>query len=800
MLFYPKDLEVKLEIDQVRDFIKRHCASDLAKDRLDKASPLFDENKLTIVLEQTKEMMSALTTAVSIPTRSFHDIFPFLKRVKTKGTFLEANDFSILKSTLISLYEWTQFFKKNGEDFKQLLKLTHGFVADKLLADEIDQKIDERGEVRDTASKELSVIRTKILKAERQVRKVIHTILEKSKKDEFTEEDSSVTIRDGRLVIPVKSEFKRKLPGFVHDESSTGQTVFMEPTEVLDLNNEVRELQYAEKREIIRILTELSDNIRAILPDIQKGAEFMIKMDVIHAKALFAREFEAIVPKLSSGQMVKIENGRHPILWKRYTEHQKQVEPLNVLLDANQRMLVISGPNAGGKSVALKTLGILQYMVQCGFPVTVDETSEFSLFRNFFVDIGDSQSLENDLSTYSSHLNAMRYFTEFADKKTLILIDEFGTGTEPQFGGAIAESILDSLNSSRSYGIVTTHYSNLKEFAERTSGLVNGAMRYDTDKLMPLFQLEIGKPGSSFAFEIAEKIGIRKQILKSARKLVGYTQVNYDKLLGKLDSEKAKFEKENKSLAKQKDELSTIRSDYESLKAMVEKDKKIVLKEAKEEALRILSDANKKVERTIREIKEAEADKERTRNARQGLSSHIEKIQGSIKKHKVKPVPPAIKVVHAQIKEGDRVRLKEQGTLGEISKINGKKAEVVFGNLKSMIQLSKLEKVDVSQVSYNKRKVNVSLGGLRLDQKRISFSHEIDVRGKRAEEILPIVDKFIDDALVLGVKELRVLHGKGHGILKDIIRNHLKKDPNISNMADEHVEHGGSGITIVNLQ
>lgn len=799
MLFYPENLEEKLEIDQVRLILKKYCKSQLAQERVDKAQPVAKFGQLQVFLDQTREMYKAITGGASLPGGQFEDIFPLLKRVKTGGTYLDASDFSVLKSALEVLYQWSQFLKKQNEEFPTLSRLTHGFIADMELVREIDARIDERGEVRDNASEELSEIRSRIGKAERQVRKTIQTILERSKKSEFTEDDGAVTIRSGRLVIPVRAEFKRKLRGFVHDESSTGQTVFMEPTEVLDLNNEVRELQYRERREIIRILTALADQIREHLPDLQKGAEFLVKMDFIHAKSRFAIDFEALVPVVEDKPDILIKEGRHPLLWKKHKDQGKSVVPLNIALSRKERVVVISGPNAGGKSVSLKTVGMLQYMVQCGFPIPVHEESKMGFFRNYFADIGDSQSLENDLSTYSSHLAAMRYFTDFADKRSLVLIDEFGTGTEPQFGAAIAESILQNLAKTGCFGVITTHYGNLKDFAEKTEGLQNAAMRYDTEKLEPLFELEQGKPGSSFAFEIAQKMGLNKGILKEAKKIVGFDQVNYDRMLGKLDSEKAKFEKANRQLKGEKEELTSLRDDYEALRSQIDIDRKKILKEAKQEALQLISAANKQIERTIREIKEAKADKERTKASRQSLEEYAGKIETQVKKpakKKPKPAPAPVKVEQGPIGAGDKVRLKDQGTVGDVVSVKGKQAEVTFGSLKSFVALSKLEKISKRQA---KTQQKATVSNLNWDQKLTSFSSELDIRGKRAEEVLSMVDRIVDDAVMLGVKQLRILHGKGHGILKDIVRNHLKGDRNILSTEDEHADRGGAGITIVTL-
>ncbi len=798
MLLYPKEIEQRLEVDAIREAISKFCSTEHAAQRIRQLQPLDNYDQLSKYLVQTREMIRVISSDDKPAVNTLHDLSSFNKKVRTKGAFLGPEDLSLLKSGLVVLYEWSQFLKKRAKEYPQLSRLALGFVADKELVEEIDSKIDEKGEVRDNATPELSAVRKKLFAAERQVRKVMQSVLDRSKKDEFTEEDGAVTIRGGRLVIPVKAEFKRKLPGFVHDESSTGQTVFMEPTEVLDLNNQVREFQYEERREIIRILTVIADRIRERLDDLVKGNEFLLRLDVVLAKALYAKAYEAVVPQLTKKPQMNIVAGRHPILWRKNTDQGKSVVPLDITLGSDQRILVISGPNAGGKSVALKTVGILQYALQCGFPIPVDEASEFGIFRNLFVDIGDSQSLENDLSTYSSHLKAMKYFSEFADKWSLVLIDEFGTGTEPQFGGSIAQAILGRLNHSKCKGVVTTHYSNLKEFAEKADGLTNAAMRYDVERLEPLFQLEIGKPGSSFAMEIAEKIGLAKSVLKEAKSLVGYDQVNYNKLLGRLDAERNKLDKNNRQVVSERQELAGLRADYESLRKMVEAEKKKILKEAKQEALGIIEGANKQVERTIREIKEKSARKEETRKARQNLADSGRALEKDLKSLK-KPVSKqdVSEMDNSKIKVGDKVRLDQEGAIGEVLAVKGRQAEVLFGALKSWVKLDRLVPVSNRQA---RKEVRSAVKGLDLNERRTGFSHELDVRGKRGEEVLPLLEKMLDDALILGTSELRILHGKGHGILKELIRNHLKDDPNVLSLQDEHADRGGSGITIVNLK
>ena len=791
MLVYPKDIEKKLEIEELRKGIAKHCATDASLKILESARPFRKFEVLEKHLLQTREMMGVLDHDQKPALNGIIDLLPFLNKIKTNGTFLTADHLALLKSGLEKLYSWSQFLKKRTSDFPNLSRMAVGFISDKELIDEIESKVDDKGEVRENATPELAALRKKRFAAESKVRKTIHSLLEKSKKDEFTDEDGAVTIRGGRLVIPVRAEYKRKLPGFVHDESATGQTVFMEPTAVLDLNNEVRELGYEERREEMRILTRLADEVRSRLTDLEKGGDFILKIDFIKSKALYAREIEAIIPNYTAAPKLTISSGKHPILWKKNQELGKPTIPLTIQIDGEQRLVVISGPNAGGKSVALKTVGLLQYAFQCGFPVPVDESSEFGFFRNFFVDIGDSQSLENDLSTYSSHLQAMKYFCEFADKSTLVLIDEFGTGTEPQFGGPIAQAILDKINATKCRGVVTTHYGNLKEFADKTQGLVNAAMRYDVNRLEPLFQLEVGKPGSSFALEIAQKIGIQKDVLEKAKSLVGFDQVDYNRLLAELDNKRNELEANNSKVTKERGELATLRNDYEGLKKLLDRERKKVLNQARQEASQILSDANKQVENTIREIKEAQADKDKTKDIRKKLEKYGDKVAREKTREKTQ-----LKVEEVLTK-GDKVLLDEDNTVGEVISLKGKQAEVLFGGLKSFVKLERLTKVSNRQA---KKKASTYKGGIDLSQRKMSFKSEVDIRGKRAEEVLPLLDKVLDDALLLGIDRLRILHGKGHGVLKELVRSRLKEDANVSSFEDEHADQGGSGVTLVSLR
>lgn len=786
MKVYPRDIEEKLGFDQIRDHLVRFCQSERGERLALKAKPTEKYEVLVRWLQQVKEMIRLKGSSDDKVSFEFPDIDEYLIKIKVPGSFLDPQDFHELKRGVNTLTSWVQFFQKKGEEYPELFSLSKKIEVDPNLAIHIDKVIDDRGEVKDSASPELSDIRTKIAKSERSVRSAIQKILKKAKEDQFTDEDSTLTVRDGRLVIPVKAEHKKRIAGFVHDESATGQTVYLEPGEVLDLNNQVRELKYAEKREVIRILIALSDHVRANFDDLNNGSDLLEKLDFIHAKALLADLIGGVVPEVEKTTGFSMINAIHPLLFLSHKQSGKPVVPLTLSLDRDKRILIISGPNAGGKSVALKTVGLLQYMIQSGLPVSVGEETKMGFFTSIFIDIGDTQSIEDDLSTYSSHLTSMKFFLKETDKKSLFLIDEFGKGTEPQFGGAIAESVLTELNHKRAFGIVTTHYQNLKKIGDETPGLVNGAMKYDLDALEPLFELEVGKPGSSFAFEIAGKIGLPDEIIESARKKIGSSHVAYDQLLNQLEKEKAKFEKLSKKLEKDQAGISLVRKDYEDLRAMLEEDKRRIIREAKQEANRIIEGANKDVERVIREIKESKASKERTKAAREKLDQKKSQFEDK----------PAKKI--PSLKAGDVVTVIGQDTTGTIQKLKGKQAEVIFGSLKSIISVDKLQKANAApQVSYQKK---VKRMGIDLSDKMANFNHEISIRGMRADEAMNKVESFIDEALLIGVDEIRIVHGKGHGVLREIVRNVSKGHPSIASVEDEHADRGGAGISILKLQ
>ncbi len=787
MKFYPVDIEEKLGFDQIRSYLIKFCQSKRGEELARKIRPTDQFETVLKWLGQVTELIRLKEGNRGKVSFEFPDMDDLLAKVQVPGSFLEVKDFHDLKIGINTLSSWVFFFQDDKHEFPLLSELSKVVHIDPNLSIHIERTIDERGQVKDSASAELSEIRSKITKSERAVRSAIQKVLKRAKEDQFTEEDSSLTIREGRLVIPIKAEHKKRIQGFVHDESATGQTVYLEPGEVLDLNNQVKELRYAEKREVIRILIALSDHIRANLEDLKKGASLLEKLDFIHAKALLADLINGIVPELKKTVEFTLINAVHPLLYLSHKENNKHVVPLNLSLNYQNRVLIISGPNAGGKSVALKTVGLLQYMVQVGLAVPVAEESVFGIFSSLFIDIGDTQSIENDLSTYSSHLASMKYLMENANKKSMFLIDEFGKGTEPQFGGAIAESVLSHLNGKKAFGIITTHYQNLKKIGDETPGLINGAMKYDLEALEPLFELEVGKPGSSFAFEIARKIGLPEQIIESARGKIGSSHVEYDQLLNQLEREKSRLEKLTGKVEKEQIDISKTRKDYEDLRSMVEADKTRIIREAKLEAKRIIQEANKDVEKAIREIKESNASKEKTKLVRTQLDQR--KKQFTEKEPKSKS---------DKFREGDIVRVIGQDTTGVIQKLNGKQAEILFGSIKSIVSADKLEKAEKApQVSYQKK---IKKMGVDLSSKMANFDHEISIRGMRADEAISRIESFLDEALLVGVDEVRIVHGKGHGVLREMVRNVTKDHPGISTVTDEHPDRGGAGISVIKLK
>ncbi|MBW3467119.1 endonuclease MutS2 [Arthrospiribacter ruber] len=792
---YPNNLEEKINFSKIRELLKEECSSSLGTDFVDKMSFSKDHNLVQRLLDQTEEFRKIILSGELFPSSNFTNIHPFLEKAKIAGTFLYEDEFHEIKLSLSTLSRCIEFFLDHEEAYPQLFQLLGLVNLNNDLLRSIERIIDEKGKIRNNASKELSLIRSQILYEESRLRKVLDRIFREAKGKGFTPDDASITIRGGRMVIPVLAENKRKIKGFIHDESATGQTVYLEPAEVLDINNDLMDLAYMEKREIQKILTQLTDQLRPYIPELRRAYHFLGMVDFIRAKAKFAIKTDSARPKIEKVRQLNWTKARHPLLEFALKQQGRKIVPLDIALDHNRRLLVISGPNAGGKSVTLKTVAIIQYMLQCGLLVPIHESSVCTLFDQFFIDIGDEQNIENDLSTYSSHLMSMKYFTQFANKKTILFIDEFGTGTEPLFGGAIAEGILLELNKSGAYGVITTHYGNLKQVAAKNQGLVNGAMRYDVDKLEPLYQLEIGKPGSSFALEIASKIGISKDIIQYAKDHIGEERVKYDRMLTKLENEKSKYE-HLLTEALRKERLLEIRlKEYNELKETLEINKKKYIQEAKEEAKALLDDVNRKIESSIKAIKESKADKETTKKIR----AEIEEVKAKVRPEKKVPLPPEVKVIGGEIQVGDFVRLKDNGAVAEVLALHKKEAEISIGDLKSKVKLNRLEKISNSEMKKEK-KSHARRTGYDTTSKMMDFSPNLDIRGKRGEEILPMVQNFVDDGYMLGLKDLRIVHGKGDGILREITRNLLRGMKSVAKTEDEHADRGGAGVTLVTLR
>ena len=807
-MFYPNSIEQKLGFDRIRTALTGLCISNLGKVFVDKMR-FSDRYDLVVkMVSQTAEMKNIIAFDSPFPTQNYFDVSNQLNKLAIEGAFLNEEEFFELMLSLKTIQDCIEFLEKRGEEQCPNLIELCGFTKTegvnfeiKKIFNSIYTKIDERGKLKDNASSELMAIRKAIYGIENELRKKLDGILKNARKNGWISDDFSLTVRNGRMVIPIAVEHKRKLKGFIHDESDTGKTVFMEPAEILELNNEIRELELAERREIIKILSKLSDEIRPFVPNLRKSFTFLGIIDFLRAKALLAIEMEAILPEMEQSPIVNLHKTRHPLLFLAYKKLGKKVIPLNLQMPDNEHILLVSGPNAGGKSVMLKTVGLVQYMLQTGLLVPVGEGTILGFFKNIFIDIGDEQSLENDLSTYSSHLTNMKFFLEKTDANTLFLIDEFGTGTEPSLGGAIAEAILEELLKTKAFGIINTHYTNLKAFADKNLGLINGAMRFDSEHLEPLFDLEIGKPGSSFALEIAQKIGLKPRVIHQAKQKLGFKQVNFEKMLKELEIEKKIFSEKNVENAVKERALAQNLEQYSKLKEILESQKKTILNTAKTEAKQLVLAANQKIEKAIKDIKELKADKEITKIVREELQVFEKETL------KLEPTAPQVKEPEYQLDNGEivvgsLVRIKGQETVGEVIGLRGKDIEVAIGSLKTNIKLNRLEKI--SKKEFKKIVADDAplpkMKGVDLNEKMQNFSFNLDIRGKRGDEALAEVDYFLNDAIMLGYPELRIVHGKGDGILRNLIRNQLKSYKQVGQMTDEHADRGGAGVTIVKMK
>jgi len=839
-MIYPNNFEQKIGFDEIRSLLREHCLSTLGKEKVDEIAFSTDVSVVNEWLAQIREFRRLQEEADDFPMQYFFDVRESIRRIRLENTHLEENEVWDLRRSLQTIADIVKYLERGAEEtasgelhypYPALHRLTDDVMTFPAMIRRIDSILDKFGKIKDSASMTLAGIRNDLSKMEGSISRTLYTILHAAQKDGLVDKDVTPAVRDGRLVIPVSPGVKRRINGIVHDESATGKTVFIEPAEVVEANNKVRELEAAERREVIRILTVFTDEVRPHVNEILNSYEFEPQLDWIQAI--------------------------HPLLQLSLEKQGKKVVPLDIRLQGDRetgrqgdknigRLLIISGPNAGGKSVCLKTVGLLQYMLQCGLSIPLGERSTTGMFDNIMIDIGDEQSIENDLSTYSSHLLNMKNMMKQANARTLLLIDEFGGGTEPTIGGAIAEAVLKQLWKKQTFGVITTHYQNLKHFAEGHEGVVNGAMLYDRNQMQALFQLSIGQPGSSFAIEIARKTGLPEEVISDASEIVGSEYIQSDKYLQDIVRDKRYWEGKRQTIHQHEKSLEHKITRYEDELSEIERQRKEILRKAKEEAEELLRESNKKIENAIREIREAQAEKERTRIAREELKAFSEEIadidtrdddeaisrkirqlqERKERREKRKAEKAAKKDTQGTsisesseqtpqreqpaISPGDTVRIKGLTSIGKVESIDGKMATVIFGDMRTKMRAERLEHAKESKQQISKQEErNTNIVGAYgnaskdtrnvIDNRKLNFKQDIDIRGMRGDEAINAVTYFIDDAILVGVSRVRILHGTGTGILRQLIRQYLATVPNVSHFRDEHVQFGGAGITVVDL-
>ena len=787
-MLYPHNIEQKIDFQVIRDGLKGCCMSSLGKERVDAMQWLTHYPMVRDLLARVREMMAVLTDpALAFPHGEIYDLREALSRIRIEGLFMDETELFSLRKMLDYAGQLDRFFATLDKAKYPLLSQESG-IGSQLgnIITTIDRILDRYGKMRDNASPELARIRKEISASQGSVSRALNAILRQAQAEGILDKDAAPTMREGRLVLPVPPAYKRKIGGIVHDESATGKTVFIEPQQVVEANNRIRELEGEERRERMRILMAITAEIRPQVPQILETETYLGEVDFLRAKALFAIDMHAIVPEISKKPMIDWREAYHPVLLLNFRRQGKTVVPLTIRLTDN-RILVISGPNAGGKSVCLKTVAMLQYMLQCGLPVPMSEASQMGFFKQLLIDIGDEQSIEDDLSTYSSHLRNMKHFVRYADAQTLLLIDEFGTGTEPMIGGAIAEAVLSQLNEQHAFGVITTHYGNLKHLAERTEGIINGAMLYDRGQLKPLFQLSIGQAGSSFAVEIARQIGLPETIIQRATEIVGEEHIDYDKHLQDIARDKRYWENKRQNIRQKEKHLEEKIAHYEEQMAGIKAKKRAILEEANAEAADLLRKSNATIERTIREIKEAKAEKKATQAARQKVETLKTKVTASsltAKRSDSKAI---------QQQSGPTAKRSNNKVLRDLSEL-----KVLTKNPAKLIQ-------EQGTKSQEQRRVSNVADELR--RRKLSFSRELDIRGLRVDEALEAVMAYVDDALMVNAEQVTILHGTGTGALKQVVRDYLAerqksmrrlKSGDIS-FHDGDPDRGGAGITIIEL-
>ncbi len=822
-MIYPGNFESKIGFTTVRKEINSRCVSTLGQHCCEQMrfSTRLDEVKLW--LNQTNEFLSILQSKREFPLNYFFDMRSTLKAIAVPGSHLSEQSLFDLQRSLMTVSEIGRFFERSSEEgthpYPNLSRLAKTMQSFPDIIAETSRILDKNGNIKDNASPLLQDLRRAIASATASINGLLRKVINAGREAGHLDKDTTPSVRDGRLVIPVSPMHKRKLRGIVHDESATGRTIFIEPEEVVETNNRIREAEAEVKREIVRILTEVTNMIRPHAEELLATYRVLGLIDFIRAKAVFAQDVDGQLPHVEKDPHVELYHAVHPALLLSLREQGKEVVPLNIELNHDQRILLISGPNAGGKSVCLKTVGVVQYMMQCGVLPTVYYNSHMGMFGSIFIDIGDQQSIEDDLSTYSSHLQNMKTFLMRGDKRSLVLIDEFGSGTEPQIGGAIAQAILDQLNKNHVMGVITTHYQNLKHFADETAGIVNGAMLYDRQLMKPLFQLSIGYPGSSFAIEIARKTGIPRDVIDKASEIVGSDYINMDRYLLDIVRDRKYWESKRYDIHQKEKKLNAIAEQYNERLEKLNAEYKAILKEARSEALDIIAKSNSQVERTIKDIRQVQAEKEKTRLVRQQLEDFKRRLAQEDDQETLKEIKPLRTVGKPPKKEkakkshivkkddksrplqaGDSVLLKGgTSTVGTIISLDEKYAVVAFGSLKTRVETSRLERTMRKAEVREKPSITKSTAD-DIRERQLHFKPDIDVRGMRADEAVQAVTYFIDDAIQFSYKTLRILHGTGTGALREAIRQYLNTVAGVKNYHDEHVQLGGAGITVVNLE
>ena len=827
-MIYPANFEEKIGFDRIREQVTALCSTPSAKAKLAEEGFSTSADEIERRLSLMNEMRSLLMLERDFPDGDYPDPAPLVAKIRVEGSYLLADEADQLRKALVTVGAIAEFILgRGGARYPRLWELSRRVTLFPEIVRAIDAILDDRGEVKDSASPELQQVRRAIREREGQAAKRLQQVLQRAKQAGIVDADAVLSVRDGRPVIPVAAANKRKLQGFIHDESATGRTFYVEPVEVVEINNELKELEYAERREVVKVLSTFTESIRPDAEAIADAGDYLSSVDMIRAKARWALANDAGKPILSTDDRLELRTARHPLLQQTLRAQGREVVPLDLALDRRKHILVISGPNAGGKSVCLKTTGLMQYLFQCGYPVPASEVSELPVFRSIFIDIGDEQSIDDDLSTYSSHLRNMKNMLAVASDRTLVLIDEFGSGTEPTIGGAIAEAILERLLERGCYGVVTTHYANIKYFASNAEGVANGAMLFDVQRIRPLFKLEIGKPGSSFAVEIARKIGLPEEIIRAASDKAGSDHINLERQLREIARDKRYWEQKRDRIRLTDRKIEELEQSYAAQLARIRQERSEILRAAKAEARELMAEANRRIEQTIKEIREAQAEREMTRFIRRDLDAFKERVEQADavdaekaarieremeklrrrrerrEERRRQPVAaggaqPVVAPPPREIEVGSKVVLEGQQTPGVVQSLKGDKVQVAFGQLLTTVDRKRLRVVSNSEYREATRPVTArTVVSVDVAARKLNFKDHIDVRGMRASEAVEAVQSFIDDALMVGVGSVTILHGKGTGALKEEIRRYLRTVPDIAGVADEHADRGGAGITVV---